>query len=151
MYKTENKLEIIKKGYVDSLCNYLGLETFVTDDMSDMDDITQAIFLILVDYYQHAIKDINACNNKDYVKEYYIRYKNIMINILKEYIELYCEHNEIIYEKAKCNSDLVNNKRIINIEDGITSIYKSLRKISKRKELVKSIFKQVKMHLNNRY
>ena len=79
MYKTENKLEIIKKGYVDSLCNYLGLETFVTDEMSDMDDITQAIFLILVDYYQRAIKDINACNNKYSAQDYYISYKNIMM------------------------------------------------------------------------
>ena len=144
MYKTENKLEIIKKGYVDSLCNYLGLETFVTDDMSDMDDITQAIFLILVDYYQRAIKDINACNNKYSAQDYYISYKNIMISILKEYFELYCNNNEIIYEKAKFNSYLINNRKIINIEDGVTCIYKTLRKITKRKKLVKSIFKQVK-------
>ena len=151
MYKTENKLEIIKKGYVDSLCNYLGLETFVTDDMSDMDDITQAIFLILVDYYQHAIKDINACNNKVLAQDYYISYKNIMISILKEYIELYCEHNEIIYEKAKFNSYLINNRKIINIEDGVTCIYKTLRKITKIKKLVKSIFKQVKEAFKCRY
>ena len=151
MYKTENKLEIIKKGYVDSLCNYLGLETFVTDDMSDMDDITQAIFLILVDYYQHAIKDINACNNKVLAQDYYISYKNIMISILKEYFELYCNNNEIIYEKAKFNSYLINNRKIINIEDGVTCIYKTLRKITKIKKLVKSIFKQVKEAFKCRY
>ena len=52
--------------------------------------------------------------------------------------------NYISCEKAKYNEYLINNRKIINIEDGFIYIYKSLSKVSRRMRIVRTFVQDIK-------
>ena len=123
--------------YINELYNLI----FLKND-KDIDEITKAIYTVLLDRCDALYSEINYCNSIELLIEIVLKYRSKIINILKEYIEIYCENNKLSCEKLEYNSYLINNKSIINVNSGFNFIYNKLKRIkkaNKRKKLVKKI------------
>ena len=133
----------IKEKYKNYLYKYLGAEIFA-DKTLKMDEVTKSVFIILWDYYNRAAAEIDNSSDMEHLNNIFYRYKNVMNETVNSYINIYCNTNNISYEKIKYNEYLINNKKIINIKDGFTYIYKSLSRIAKRKRIAKYFIEDIK-------
>ena len=134
----------IKEEYKNYLYRYLGAEIFV-DKTLKMDEVTKSVFVILWDFYNRAIAEIDNSSDLEHLNNTFYKYKNVMNETVNSYINIYCNTNNISYEKIKYNEYLINNKKIINIKDGFTYIYKSLSRIAKRNRIIDNIKDAIKI------
>ena len=136
-------MEKLKNQYKDYLYKYLGAEQFVDKNL-DMDEISKSVFLVLMDYYKHAIKEMQSACDIESVEDVFYKYKQVMNDTVDSYITTYCDINSITYEKLKYNTYFINNKKEIKIDDGFTYAYNTLNKIVKRKDFRKTLIQDVK-------
>lgn len=134
----------IKEKYKNYLYKYLGAEIFI-DKTLKMDEVTKSVFIILWDFYNRATAEFDNSSDIEHLNNMFDRYKNLMNETVDSYINLYCDINSISYEKVKYNEYLINNKKIINIEDGFTSVYKRLSRIAKRTKIIEEIKDSIKL------
>lgn len=134
----------IKEKYKNYLYRYLGAEIFA-DKTLKMDEVTKSVFVILWDFYNRATAEIDNSSDMEHLNNTFYKYKNVMNETVDSYINLYCNTNNISYEKIKYNEYLINNKKIINIKDGFTYIYKSLSRIAKRNRIIDNIKDAIKI------
>ena len=133
----------IKEKYKRYLYRYLGAEIFA-DKTLKMDEVTKSVFIILLDFYNRATFEIDNSSDMQHLNNTFYRYKSLMNETVNSYINIYCDENNVSYEKIKYNVYLINNKKIINIEDGFTYIYKSLSRIVKKKKITKYFIESMK-------
>lgn len=136
-------MEKLKNQYKDYLYKYLGAEQFVDKNL-DMDEISKSVFLVLMDYYKHAIKEMQSACDIESVEDVFYKYKQVMNDTVDSYITTYCDINSIIYEKLKYNEYLINRRKEVNIDDGFTYAYNTLNKIVRRKDFRKTLIQDVK-------
>ena len=126
----------IKEKYNNYLYKYLGVEIFIYKTLK-MDELTKSVLIILMDFYKNAKIEIDNSNDMESLNNAFYKYKKVMNETVESYITTYCDINNISYEKIKYNEYLINNKKTININDGLTYIYKNLNKIDKKRKLQK--------------
>ena len=133
----------IKEKYNNYLYKYLGVEIFIYKTLK-MDELTKSVLIILMDFYKNAKIEIDNSNDMESLNNAFYKYKKVMNETVESYITTYCDINNISYEKIKYNEYLINNKKTININDGLTYIYKNLNKIDKKMKIAKSLINNIK-------
>ena len=133
----------IKEKYNNYLYKYLGVEIFIYKTLK-MDELTKSVLIILMDFYKNAKIEIDNSNDMESLNNAFYKYKKVMNETVESYITTYCDTNNISYEKIKNNEYLINNKKTININDGLTYIYKNLNKIDKKMKIAKSLINNIK-------
>ena len=133
----------IKEKYNNYLYKYLGVEIFIYKTLK-MDELTKSVLIILMDFYKSAKIEIDNSNDMESLNNAFYKYKKVMNETVESYITTYCDTNNISYEKIKYNEYLINNKKTININDGLTYIYKNLNKIDKKMKIAKSLINNIK-------
>lgn len=133
----------IKEKYNNYLYKYLGVEIFIYKTLK-MDELTKSVLIILMDFYKNAKIEIDNSNDMESLNNAFYKYKKVMNETVESYITTYCDTNNISYEKIKYNEYLINNKKTININDGLTYIYKNLNKIDKKMKIAKSLINNIK-------
>lgn len=133
----------IKEKYNNYLYKYLGVEIFIYKTLK-MDELTKSVLIILMDFYKSAKIEIDNSNDMESLNNAFYKYKKVMNETVESYITTYCDTNNISYEKIKNNEYLINNKKTININDGLTYIYKNLNKIDKKMKIAKSLINNIK-------
>ena len=136
-------MEKLKNQYKDYLYKYLGAEQFVDKNL-DMDEISKSVFLLLMDFYKQAIKEMQSACDIVSVEDVFYKYKQVMNDTVDSYITTYCDINSITYEKLKYNEYLINKRKEVNIDDGFTYAYNTLNKIVRRKDFRKTLIQDVK-------
>lgn len=134
----------IKEKYKNYLYRYLGAEIFALETLK-MDEVTKSVFIILWDFYNRAAAEIDNSSDIEHLNNAFYKYKKLMNEAVDSYINIYCDENFINYEKIKYNEYLINNRKIINIEDGLTYVYKRLSKIAKRNRIIDNIKDAIKI------
>ena len=133
----------IKEKYNNYLYKYLGVEIFIYKTLK-MDELTKSVLIILMDFYKNAKIEIDNSNDMESLNNAFYKYKKVMNETVESYITTYCDTNNISYEKIKYNEYLINNKKTININDGLTYIYKNLNKIDKKMKIAKGLINNIK-------
>lgn len=133
----------IKEKYKNYLYKYLGAEIFALESVK-MDEVTESVFITLIDFYKDASLKIDSASYIEQLNNAFYRYKKLMNETVDSYINIYCDMNYISCEKTKYNEYLINNRKIINIEDGFIYIYKSLSKVSRRMRIVRTFVQDIK-------
>lgn len=136
-------MEKLKSKYKEYLYKYLGAEQFVDKNL-DMDEISKSVFLVLMDFYKQAIKEMQSACDIERVEDVFYKYKQVMNETVDSYITTYCDIFSITYEKLKYNEYLINRRKEVNIDDGFTYAYNTLNKIVRRKDFRKTLIQDVK-------
>lgn len=136
-------MDQIKKEYQYYLYKYIGAELFIEKKL-DMDESSNLLLIKLIGYYKQASKEFENAYDIESLNDIFYKYKIVMNETVDLYITTYCDTNKISYEKIKYNEYLINNRKLVNIEDGFTYTCKTLNKIARRKKIVRTFLQDVK-------